>query len=159
MAKSAAPLLLVAGAAFLFMGGKKKKKTPKRSCTIVRSYEEFVAMIDARHFMPFPATVVLYPDGKSEQGEGLCRSMAKLGAATLVSTAANEAKWILDLIKAGAYITPDGKPMPLEGLPMTEADMTKHVEGVMVMFSDTNSVFTPWESIPWDDVKSILKRG
>ena len=35
MAKSAAPLLLVAGAAFLFMGGKKKKKTPKACPPIV----------------------------------------------------------------------------------------------------------------------------
>jgi hypothetical protein len=149
MAKSAAPLLLVAGgAALLLMSGKKKKKRSKSACTIVRSYEEFAKLIDKNEYMEYPVSFVFYPEGEEVRGAQLCEALASQGVRTVVVSSAHEAKWAYEMLNSG-QMTPGSALPPVD-------ELKKMSEGIWTVHSDTKQNGILWDSIPWDDTKSIL---
>jgi len=147
MAKSAAPLLLLGGAALLLMSSKKKKKSSNNVCTIARSYEEFKALLDNKERFEYPVSFIFYPDGEEARGEQLCKDLASQGIRTLVVSAANEAKWVYEMLDSG--MLQPGSTMP------TVDELKEMYEGVWIVYSDTRNGIL-WDAIPWDNTKSIL---
>ncbi len=149
MAKSAAPLLLLGGAALLLVSSKKKKKSSNNVCTIARSYEEFKAILDSNERVEYPVSFIFYPDGEEARGEQLCKTLAPQGIRTLVVSAANEAKWAYEMLDSGML-------QPGSALPGVD-EMKKKAEGVWIVYSASDTqTGIPWDSIPWDNTKSIL---
>ena len=162
---NALPLILVGGAALLFLSGNKKQKKPSgpalpEQCIEIKSLSHYIRLMpEGDKPSDFPQAIVSYPNGERARAHELCRAAAAAGfsrvfmlkSSIMVDAVMEELEAYRDEAAAtGADVSEF--PMP------SREDIAKEVIGVSsAMEMDGESTDVMWGDIPWDDVRSLFE--